>query len=65
MTNKNCHHKDLDYGDILLIRANDFLEAMILFCDGDPDKVLEGTRVWMQGVEKQCEQIRKKRLTTS
>jgi len=60
MTNNNRHHKELDYGDILLIRGNDFLEAMILFCDGDPDKVLEGTRAWMDGVEKECEKIRKK-----
>lgn len=59
MTKKNRHHPEKDLGDIVMIRANDFLESMIVFCDGDPDKVLEGMQVFMLSVMKECERRKK------
>jgi len=46
--------------EIVVTKGQEFLEALVRFCNGNPDKVAEGAGVWMAVVKAQAMMIKAK-----
>ena len=46
--------------DMVLLRSEQFLDAMVELCNGDPDKIVEGMEMFLAGVKVQSFLVKNK-----